>query len=101
MKRLVAVTALLAVVALAGCSSSSAKRSTMTEGPFRCTAKDSFGNSWSWTAYHKELAMTNAFDICRYRSQDIASCAVSISDCAPISQIPDKLNALSDFRGGQ
>jgi len=105
MKRFVVLTAVLAVGMLTGCSGSTAtttaKHPTMTEGPFRCTAKDSFGNAWSWTASHKELAMTNAYDMCRYRSTDTASCKVTAKDCTLVSQIPDHLDSLTDFGSGQ
>jgi len=104
MKRSIAVCVSLAVVILAGCSATtppSKSQSTMTPGPFRCTAKDSFGDAFSWTNFHKEMAMTNAYDMCRYRSQAPDSCKSNVKDCIPISQVPDHLDSLSDFRGGQ
>jgi len=107
MKRFVILGTVIAVGVLAGCSASTQTKTqtksgpTMTEGPFRCTAKDSFGDAFSWTNFHKEMAMTNAYDICRYRSQAPDSCKTTIKDCIPLSQVPDHLDSLSDFRGGQ
>ena len=104
MKPFVTLCVLTTAAMLAGCSGTipaGSSRPTMTEGPFRCTAKDSFGDAFSWTNFHKEMAMTNAYDMCRYRSQAPDSCKVSVANCVLISQVPDHLDSLSDFRGGQ
>src|SRR5262249_13282353 len=106
MRRLVAV-GILGLGLVAGCTTMNTtttptgSKAALTEGPFRCTAKDSFGDAFSWTNFHKEIAMTNAYDMCRYRSQAPDSCKVHVSNCIPISQVPDHLDSLSDFRGGQ
>ena len=103
MKPLLALYALSAAVVLAGCSGTipTTPQSTLTAGPFRCVAKDSFGDAFTWTNFHKEMAMTNAYDMCRYHSQAPDSCKSNVKDCVPISQVPDHLDSLSDFRGGQ
>jgi hypothetical protein len=103
MKRFVALSTLIVLVGLAGCSGTigGSKQSTMTEGPWRCTAKDGFGNAWSWTAAHKEMALANAFDMCRYRSSNEGSCTASASDCTLITKVPDKLDSLADFGSAQ